>query len=91
MADTPRKFEWLAADDKDSTHLELVTGGTYDSSVVSHHLLRKWEQEGKLRFLEDDVTVVLPATVVLQVQNATIGLATLVKAVKDGIKEERNG
>jgi hypothetical protein len=91
MADTPRKFEWLAAEDKESTHLELQTGGVYDSSVISHHMLRQWEQEGKLRFLEDDVTVVLPADVVLQVQNATIGLTALVKAVKDGIKEERNG
>lgn len=91
MADTPRRFEWLAGEDGTSTHLALRPGGVYDSSVVSHHVLLQWEREGKLRFLEDDVTVVLPADVVLQVQNATIGLTALVKAVRDGIKEERNG
>lgn len=91
MADTPMKFEWLAPDDRESTHLSLRTGETFDSSVISHHLLRKWEAEGKLRFLEDDVEVVIPAAVLLEVQNGTIGMSALVTSVLAGVKEKKNG
>lgn len=91
MADIPRKFEWLGAEDNESTHLSLKTGETFDSSVISHHLLRKWETEGKLRFLEDDVEVVLPHDVLLRVQNGTIGITSLVQSILAGIKENPNG
>jgi hypothetical protein len=88
MADiNSRQFRWLGADDLASTHLELRQGGTFMTSSISAGLLRKWAEEGKLEFIEDPVSVELPHDVVLQVQNGTINLSSLVGAVRAGIKE----
>ena len=86
----PRRFQWLAADDSTSTHLELKTGGMYPTGNVTTDLLVAWAKEDKLRFVDDLDGEDLPPDTVLEVQNIRIDLKAVI-AERPKTQEVSNG
>lgn len=86
-----RKFRWLAAADAQATHLSLEPGGEYPCGNVSAEIIERWIAEGKAELIEDPVGVELAPSIMLKVQDGSIGIADLIGAVKAGVKEERHG
>jgi len=74
----PRRFQWLAADDSERTHLDLIKGEVYSCASVSTSLLVQWAKDGLLTFVTDDDNEDLPPETVLEVHNISISMKTVI-------------